>query len=41
MDRWTQSPYTAAVLDFEYHSQFLNDLKDEAEFQVAIANALG
>jgi len=38
---WSKSSYTTAVLDFEYHSECLAEMKEKGVFQVAIANALG
>lgn len=38
---WSKSPYTTAVLDFEYHSECLAEMKEKGVFQLAIANALG
>lgn len=41
MNQWTKSPYTTIVLDFEYHSELLAEMKEESVFEIAIANALG
>jgi hypothetical protein len=36
---WFGNPHATIILDFEYHSQLLGVMKEEAVFQVAIANA--
>jgi hypothetical protein len=36
---WFGNPHATIILDFEYHSELLRVMKEEAVFQVAIANA--
>jgi hypothetical protein len=38
---WFGNPHAKIILDFEYHNKLLRVMKEEAVFQVAIANALG